>query len=97
MKKISNDKKKSIQQSEELIKSVIGEIDAPYDKIVIYLTKENGDVLVKGAMNYSDIAAMEKLHSALPHEIVGMLYSTLESQLKEKAYEQIESTQNEQN
>ena len=94
---MSNDQEKTINQSDALVKSIVGDTTGSYDKVVIYLTKENGDVLVKGAMNYADVVAMEKLHAALPHEVVGMLFSALESEIKEKAYEQIESNKNTQN
>ncbi len=94
---MSNDQEKKINQSDALKKGIVGDTTGSYDTIVIYLTKENGDVVVKGSMNYADIVEMEKLHAALPHEVVGMLFSALESEIKEKAYEQIESNQNTQN
>jgi hypothetical protein len=94
---MSNNKKNPVSQSDQLLKSVIGETSGAYDKVVIHLTKENCDVIVKGAMNYTDIVAMEKLHAALPHEIIGMLFSALESELKEKTYEKLESNKITQN
>lgn len=69
-----------------------------YDNVVIYLTKDDGTVLVKGAIKYSDILNMQKMHSALPNEVIGMLFSALESELeikenkKENESKEIEQT-----
>lgn len=55
-----------------------------YQNVVIYLTDSEGNSLVKGTMEYKNLLALEKLHAAHSAEIVGMLFTALEDELKQK-------------
>lgn len=72
--------RKKLDQTLEEIKKTEG----LYHNVVIYLTDKDGHALVKGAMEYSNILALEKLHGAYSAEIIGMLFTTLQAELKQK-------------
>jgi hypothetical protein len=74
---------KTLNQTLEEIKKTKG----TYANVVIYLTDDEGDSLVKGSMSYENILALEKLHGSHSSEVVGMLFAALEAELKQKYYE----------
>jgi C4-type Zn-finger protein len=95
---MENDEK-SLQEAQEKLNQTLEEIKKTkgnYSRVVIYLTDEEGNSLVKGSMEYENILALEKLHAAHSSEVVGMLFTALEAELKQKYYEsQSKNTENE--
>jgi C4-type Zn-finger protein len=80
----------ALKEAQEKLNQTLEEIKKTkgnYSHVVIYLTDDEGNSLVKGSMEYENILALEKLHAAHPSEVVGMLFTALEAELKQKYYE----------
>ena len=80
--KILEEAQNQLREAEEKIKEDTN--NSLYQNVVIYLTDDEGNVKVKGTMKYETMLALENFQGIDFANTIGMLFSALEDELKNK-------------